>query len=82
MATNMPPHNLGETVDAICAYIDNNDITTDELLQHIKGPDFPTGGIIQGTQGIRDYFETGRGRIVVRSKTDIEINENGVRQSL
>ncbi|MCK9629140.1 MAG: DNA gyrase subunit A [Bacteroidales bacterium] len=77
MATNMPPHNLGETVDAICAYIDNNDITTDELLQHIKGPDFPTGGIIQGTQGIRDYFETGRGRIVVRSKTDIEINENG-----
>ncbi|MEA5007003.1 MAG: DNA gyrase subunit A [Rikenellaceae bacterium] len=77
MATNMPPHNLGETVDAICAYIDNNDITTDELLQHIKGPDFPTGGIIQGTQGIRDYFETGRGRIVVRSKTDIEVNDNG-----
>lgn len=77
MATNMPPHNLGETVDAICAYIDNNEITTDELLQHIKGPDFPTGGIIQGTQGIRDYFETGRGRIVVRSKTDIEVNDNG-----
>ena len=77
MATNMPPHNLGETVDAICAYIDNNDITTDELLQYIKGPDFPTGGIIQGTQGIRDYFETGRGRIVVRSKTDIEVNDNG-----
>jgi DNA gyrase subunit A len=77
MATNMPPHNLGETVDAICAYIENSEITTDELLQYIKGPDFPTGGIIQGTQGIRDYFETGRGRIVVRSKTDIEVNDNG-----
>lgn len=77
MATNMPPHNLGETVDAICAYIDNSEITTEELLQYIKGPDFPTGGIIQGTQGIRDYFETGRGRIVVRSKTDIEVNDNG-----
>ena len=77
MATNMPPHNLSETVDAICAYIDNNEITTEELLEHIKGPDFPTGGIIQGYQGIKDAFETGRGRIVVRSKTDIEISDNG-----
>ena len=77
MATNMPPHNLTEAVDAICAYIDNRDITTDELLQYIKGPDFPTGGIILGYQGIKDAFETGRGRIVVRAKTDIEVNDNG-----
>ena len=77
MATNMAPHNLTECCDAICAYIDNNDITLDELMQHIKGPDFPTGGIIQGTKGIRDAFETGRGRIVIRSKTDIEISESG-----
>ncbi|PKO95772.1 MAG: DNA gyrase subunit A [Bacteroidetes bacterium HGW-Bacteroidetes-7] len=77
MATNMPPHNLSETVDAICAYIDNNEITTDELLQFIKGPDFPTGGIILGYQGIRDAFETGKGRIVVRSKTEIEVSDSG-----
>ncbi len=77
MATNMPPHNLSESVDAICAYIDNNDITTDELLQFIKGPDFPTGGTILGLQGIKDAFETGKGRIVVRAKTDIEVNDSG-----
>ncbi|MDD2425846.1 MAG: DNA gyrase subunit A [Bacteroidales bacterium] len=77
MATNMPPHNLGEIVDGICAYIDNHDITSEELFRHIKGPDFPTGGIIQGIQGIKDYFETGRGRVIVRAKTDIEINESG-----
>lgn len=77
MATNMPPHNLSESVDAICAYIDNKEITTDELLEHIKGPDFPTGGIILGYQGIKDAFETGKGRIVVRSKTDIEVNDSG-----
>ncbi len=77
MATNMPPHNLGEVVDAICAYIDNNEITTDELLKYLKGPDFPTGGTIQGTQGIRDYFETGRGRIIIRAKTEIEVNDSG-----
>ncbi|HPK30574.1 MAG TPA: DNA gyrase subunit A [Bacteroidales bacterium] len=77
MATNMAPHNLTECCDAICAYIDNNDITLDELMQHIKGPDFPTGGIIQGTKGIRDAFETGRGRVVIRSKTDIEISDSG-----
>lgn len=77
MATNMAPHNLNEICDAIKAYIDNNDITVDELLEYVKGPDFPTGGIIQGYQGIRDAFETGRGRIVVRAKTDIEVNENG-----
>ena len=77
MATNMPPHNLTEVVDAICAYIDNNDITTEELLHYIKGPDFPTGGIILGYQGIKDAFETGRGRIVVRAKTDIEVSDSG-----
>lgn len=77
MATNMAPHNLGECCDAICAYIDNPDITVDELMHYIKGPDFPTGGIIQGRQGIRDAFETGRGRIVIRSKTEIEVSESG-----
>lgn len=77
MATNMAPHNLGETADAICAYIDNNEITTEELMQHIKGPDFPTGAIIQGIQGVREAYETGRGRVVVRSKTDIEVSDSG-----
>ncbi|MBE6238991.1 MAG: DNA gyrase subunit A [Bacteroidales bacterium] len=77
MATNMAPHNLTECCDAICAYIDNPEITIEELMQHIKGPDFPTGGIIQGRQGIKDAFETGRGRIVIRSKTDIEVSDSG-----
>lgn len=77
MATNMAPHNLSECCDAICAYIDNPEITVDELMKYIKGPDFPTGGIIQGHQGIRDAFETGRGRIVIRSKTEIEVGESG-----
>ena len=77
MATNMAPHNLGECCDAICAYIDNPEITVDELMHYIKGPDFPTGGIIQGHQGIKDAFETGRGRIVIRSKTEIEVSDSG-----
>ena len=77
MATNMAPHNLGECCDAICAYIDNPDITTDELMQHIKGPDFPTGGIVMGRTGIREAYETGRGRVVIRSKTEIEVDEHG-----
>ncbi len=77
MATNMPPHNLGEIVDAVCAYIDADDITVDELLKHVKGPDFPTGGIIYGTSGIRDAYETGRGRVLVRAKTDIEVAPSG-----
>ena len=77
MATNMAPHNLSECCDAICAYVDNPDITVEELMHHIKGPDFPTGGIIQGHQGIRDAFETGRGRIVIRSKTEIEVSDSG-----
>ena len=77
MATNMAPHNLTECCDAICAYVDNPDITVEELMQYVKGPDFPTGGIIQGRQGIKDAFETGRGRIVIRSKTEIEVSESG-----
>ena len=77
MATNMPPHNLVEIIDAIIAYIDNNDISTEEILHFVKGPDFPTGGIIYGSQGIRDALETGRGRIVVRAKTDIELTHSG-----
>ena len=77
MATNMAPHNLSECCDAICAYIDNPDIDTDGLMQYIKGPDFPTGGIIQGIRGIREAFETGRGRIVIRSKTNIEVSSSG-----
>ena len=72
MATNMAPHNLGECCDAICAYIDNPNIDTEGLMQHIKGPDFPTGGIIMGRQGIIDAYNTGRGRVVLRAKTDIE----------
>ena len=72
MATNMAPHNLGECCDAICAYIDNPDIDTEGLMEHIKGPDFPTGGIIMGRQGIIDAYNTGRGRVVIRAKTEIE----------
>ncbi len=77
MATNMAPHNLGEVCDAICAYIDNPEIDVEGLMHFLKGPDFPTGGIIQGTQGIRDAYETGRGRVVVRAKTEIEVADNG-----
>lgn len=82
MATNMPPHNLSEICDGIIAYIDNNEITVDELMQHVKGPDFPTGGSILGLQGIRDAFETGKGRIVVRGTTDIEVNEKSGRETI
>ena len=77
MATNMAPHNLSECCDAICAYIDNPEIDLDGLMEHIKGPDFPTGGIIQGYSGIREAFANGRGRIVIRSKTDVELAANG-----
>ncbi len=77
MATNMPPHNLSEIIDATIAFIDNNEITTAELHKYVKGPDFPTGGIIYGEQGIRDAFETGRGRIVLRGKTEIELTHSG-----
>lgn len=77
MATNMAPHNLGEVIDGINAYIDNNDITIEELMKYIKAPDFPTGGIIYGYDGVRDAFMTGRGRIVVRGETTIEEDDSG-----
>jgi DNA gyrase subunit A len=77
MATNMPPHNMSEIIDATIAYIENNNITSDDILKYVKGPDFPTGGIIYGEQGIKDACETGRGRIVVRAKTEIELTHSG-----
>ena len=76
MATNMPTHNLTEVIDGCCAYIDNNDITTEELMQYIQAPDFPTGGYIYGLQGVKDAYETGKGRIVMRAKAEIESDEN------
>ena len=72
MATNMPPHNIKEVVNGTIAYIENNDIEIDELITHIKAPDFPTGGIIYGYDGVKEAFHTGRGRIVMRAKTNIE----------
>ncbi len=75
MATNMPTHNLGEVIDGCCAYIDNPDIDTDGLMQYIKAPDFPTGAYIYGIQGVKDAYETGRGRIVIRAKAEIESDE-------
>ena len=77
MATNMPPHNLREIASAVSAYIDNPEISIDELMQHIKGPDFPTGGIIFGRQGIKDAYRTGRGKIIMRGKFTIEVAKNG-----
>ncbi|MFP4065260.1 MAG: DNA gyrase subunit A [Bacteroidales bacterium] len=77
MATNIPPHNLSEVIDGTVAYIDNNDVTIDELMQHIKGPDFPTGGLIYGHEGVKDAYHTGRGRIVIRGEATVEnISEN------
>ena len=76
MATNMAPHNLSEVIDGTIHYIDNNDCSIDDLIQHIKAPDFPTGGIIYGYQGVKSAFETGKGRIVMRAKATIDINEN------
>lgn len=77
MATNMPPHNLNEVVNGIIAYIRNNDITTDELMEHVKAPDFPTGGTIYGYEGVRQAYETGRGRIVMRAKSEFEETSSG-----
>ena len=77
MATNMAPHNLTEVVDGIVAYIDNKDIEISELMQHIKAPDFPTGGTIYGYEGIKDAFETGRGKVVIRGKAEIEVTSTG-----
>ncbi len=80
MATNMAPHNLSEIVDACFAYIDNNEITIDELVKYIKAPDFPTGGLIYGYAGVKEAFETGRGRVVIRSKVEIETTKTGGEQ--
>lgn len=77
MATNMPPHNLSDTIDAIVTTIDNKEVEMDELIKIIKAPDFPTGGTIYGYQGVREAFETGKGRVVVRAKTNIETDEKG-----
>jgi len=77
MATNMPPHNLTEIVNATIAYIDNRDIDIAGLMEHVKAPDFPTGGIIYGYEGVKDAFHTGRGRIVMRAKSNVEITDNG-----
>lgn len=80
MATNMPPHNLSEVVDGTVAYIDNNDITIEELMQHITAPDFPTGGIIYGYSGVRSAFETGRGRVLMRAKAHFDVTKTGKEQ--
>jgi DNA gyrase subunit A len=82
MATNMPPHNLNEVIDGVVAYIDNREITIPELMKHIKGPDFPTGGLIYGYDGVKEAYETGRGRIVVRGVAEVEITENGSRDKI
>ena len=75
MATNMAPHNLSEVIDGTIHYIENNDCTIEDLMKFIKAPDFPTGGIIYGYQGVKSAFETGKGRIVMRAKASIEIND-------
>ncbi len=77
MATNMAPHNLGEVIDGVVAYIDNNEITIPELMEYVKAPDFPTGGTIYGYQGVRSAFETGRGRVIIRAKTNMEVSKTG-----
>ena len=77
MATNMAPHNLGEVVDACCAYVDNHDIECEELLKYVKAPDFPTGGIIYGYEGVREALLTGRGRVVMRARTEVEHTASG-----
>ena len=77
MATNMPPHNLSEVIDATVAYINNNDIDIPELMQHVKAPDFPTGGTIYGYEGVKSAFETGRGRVILRAKAEIEVTNSG-----
>jgi len=77
MATNIPPHNIGEISDAICAVIENRDITSEELIQYVKGPDFPTGGIINGRDGIKEAYTTGRGRVKVRGRVEVETSKSG-----
>lgn len=79
-ATDLPPHNLGEVIDAVIMYLDNSEVTVDELMTVMKGPDFPTGGIIQGVEGIKQAYNTGKGKIVVRSKTSFEVMKGGREQ--
>ncbi len=80
MATNIPPHNLGEVIDGVIAMIDNPEITVRDLMQHIKGPDFPTAGLIMGRDGIRQAYETGRGSVRMRARVLIEENRQGRQQ--
>lgn len=82
MATNVPPHNINEVLDGVCCYIDNPDATLDDLMEHIKGPDFPTGGIIMGRSGIRSAYATGRGKVVVRARAEIEEEERSGRSKI
>lgn len=82
MATNIPPHNLSEIIDGLCAYLDNRDITVEELMTHVKAPDFPTAGIIYGYQGVKDAYITGRGRVVLRAKVQVEVNQKNGREAL
>ena len=77
MATNIPPHNLGEVIDACCAYIDDPNLSIDDLMQYMKGPDFPTGGLIIGSNGVRSAFHTGRGSVLMRARTHFEDIVNG-----
>lgn len=82
MATNVPPHNIGEVIDGVCCFIDNPEATLDQLMEHIKGPDFPTGGIIMGRSGIRAAYSTGRGKVVVRARAEIEEDEKTGRSKI
>jgi len=82
MATNIPPHNLTEVINGCVAMVDNEDITIDELMEHIPGPDFPTSGFINGSKGIRDAYRTGRGKIYMRARTHIETNDSNGKQSI
>src|SRR4029077_7643645 len=82
MATNIPPHNLSEIVTACLTLLDNADITVDELIEHVPAPDFPTAGIIFGTEGVREGYRTGRGRVVIRARTHIEDLDKGGRQAI
>lgn len=82
MATSIPPHNLGEVLDGVCCMIDNPDVTLDDLMEHIKGPDFPTGGIIMGRSGIRSAYATGRGKVIVRARAEIEEDEKTGRSKI
>src|SRR5690606_18880937 len=82
MATNIPPHNLGEVIDACMLLLDNPEVTIDELIEKVPAPDFPTGGIIYGVNGVRQGYRTGRGRVIIRARTHLEDMERGNRQAI